>query len=264
MTSPVGSFVWYELMSEDADAAQRFYGEVIGWTFGAGEAGAPVDYRHIVRNDGAGAGGVLQLTPDMIAHGAHTTWMPYLHVADVDVAVTAIEADGGRVLMPRMDIDVGSFAMLTDPFGTPFYVMKPVPPAGQPDAQSTAFLADGLQAVRWNELASPDLAGAKAFYSKHFGFEFNNAMPMGPLGDYCFIEHGGQTLGAIMQRHDETRPPLWMMYFGVPSATAAKAAIEAAGGTALNGPHEVPGGDWVVQARDPQGAMFGVVGPKGE
>jgi predicted enzyme related to lactoylglutathione lyase len=28
--------------------------------------------------------------------------------------------------------------------------------------------------------------------------------------------------------------------------------------------HQVPGGDWVVIATDPQGARFGIVGPKGE
>jgi predicted enzyme related to lactoylglutathione lyase len=30
----------------------------------------------------------------------------------------------------------------------------------------------------------------------------------------------------------------------------------------LVGPHEVPGGGWIVQGIDPQGAMFAVVGPK--
>jgi uncharacterized protein len=27
-----GSFIWYELMSTDPDAATRFYGAVVGWT----------------------------------------------------------------------------------------------------------------------------------------------------------------------------------------------------------------------------------------
>jgi predicted enzyme related to lactoylglutathione lyase len=44
---------------------------------------------------------------------------------------------------------------------------------------------------------------------------------------------------------------------------AAKAAIEANGGRIRWGPMEVPGGQWIVVATDPQGAMFGVVGPKG-
>jgi hypothetical protein len=189
--------------------------------------------------------------------------VPYLHVTDIDAAVGAVLADGGRTLGPRMDIAEGSFAMVTDPFGTPFYLMKPNPPAGKPDAVSTVFTPDKVQSVRWNELASPDLAGAKAFYAKHFGFEFNNAMPMGPMGDYCFIDHGGKVLGAIMQRQDASQTPLWIMYFGVGEIDTACAAIASGGGKILHGPNQIPGGEFSVIALDPQGAVFGVVGPRG-
>ena len=34
------------------------------------------------------------------------------------------------------------------------------------------------------------------------------------------------------------------------------------GGTVTNGPHQVPGGDWVIYATDPQGARFGLVGSR--
>jgi predicted enzyme related to lactoylglutathione lyase len=87
---------------------------------------------------------------------------------------------------------------------------------------------------------------------------------MGALGDYCFIDHAGLRIGAIMQQPPQNAHAAWQFYFGVPSATAAKRAIEKGGGQVLNGPHEVPGGDWIVLAADPQGAPFGVVGPKGE
>ena len=189
--------------------------------------------------------------------------MPYLHVADVDSAVAEIEADGGRQLMAKTTIPEGSFAMVTDPMGTPFYVMSPVPPPGKPDAKSDVFSVSEAGHMRWNELASPDQARAKDFYARHFGFEFNNSMPMGEMGDYCFIEHNGTVLGAIM-RQQPGQPPLWVPYIGVTSAEAARRAIEANGGKVLNGPHQVPGGEWVVQAEDPAGARFGVVGPKGD
>jgi predicted enzyme related to lactoylglutathione lyase len=262
MSNPV-SFIWYELMTTDADAAAAFYGSVVGWSFSGQDPASPVDYRHITRSDGGGQGGVLPLTAAMKAEGAFPAWVPYLHVADIDAAVSAITADGGRVLGPRMDIAEGSFAMVTDPFGTPFYLMKPNPPEGRPGAASDVFARAKPQHVRWNELGSPDLAGAKAFYTKHFGFAFNTSMPMGPMGDYCFIDQGDLTLGAIMQRQDPSMPPLWTLYFGVPEIMAAAAAITAGGGTILFGPHEVPGGEYNVIARDPQGAVFGFVGPKG-
>ena len=264
MGNPPGSFIWYELMTTDADGASAFYHAVIGWTVSPRDAAAPLDYRFIGRSDGGMNGAVLQLSDEMREQGARPAWVPYLFVPDVDRAVAAILEDGGHLLMPKHIIPQGSFALASDPQGTPFYVMAPVPPPGKPEAKSDVFSVSEPQHVRWNELASPDLEGAKAFYAMHFGFEFNRSMPMGPMGDYCFIEHHGQTLGAIMQQQQAGQPPLWLPYIGVPSALAAKAAIAANGGRVLNGPMEVPGGEWIVVASDPAGALFGVVGPKGE
>ncbi len=259
--SPPASFIWYELMTDDADAAAAFYGSVVGWTFSRPDPASPVDYRHITRSDGGGQGGVLQLTAGMTAEGAFPAWVPYLHAADLDAAVAAVLADGGSRFSPRTDIAEGSFAMVADPFGTPFYLMQPAPPAGRPDAASDVFSPDKPQHVRWNELSSPDLAGAKAFYARHFGFAFNEVMPMGEMGDYCFFDQGELRHGAIMQRQDPDMPPLWTLYFGVPDINAAAAAITEGGGTILFGPHEIPGGECNIIARDPQGALFGLVGP---
>lgn len=263
MSRPV-PFCWYELMTSDADAAGAFYGEVVGWTLSASDPQSPMDYRMILRSDGGANGGVLQLSEEMRQGGARPAWVPYLAVADIDAGLSAIVGDGGGVLMPRTDIAEGSFAMVTDPQGVAFYLMEPRPPADRPDAQSDVFKADGVQHVRWHDLATPDPEGAKAFYARHFGFDFNHAMPMGDLGEYAFIDFEGQALGGIMPLIGETRGAGWQIYFGVPSAVAARDAIVRAGGTVLAEPHEVPGGDWVVIAIDPQGAQFGVVGPKGE
>jgi uncharacterized protein len=265
MGNAPGSFIWYELMTTDSTAAAEFYGAVVGWKIAAQpdpQAGAK-DYRMIGRSDGGSVGGVLQLDADMLAHGAHPTWLAYLQVEDVAAATQAIAADGGKTLMPKMDLPVGAIAMVADPLGTPFYVMAPIPPPGKPDATSDVFHPTAAQHVRWNELASPDLARAKAFYSKHFGFEFKETMSMGAMGDYCFIDHAGQRLGAVMQKADVNPVAAWLLYFGVPAVAAAARAIEAGGGKVLMAPHQVPGGDWIVVASDPQGASFGLVGPQG-
>jgi len=267
MSNAAGKFIWYELMTTDANAAARFYGAVIGWKIADRpdpQAGGS-DYRMVVRDDGGSAGGVLQITKDMQAQGARPAWVAYLHVPNVDAAVQAITADGGRVLMPKMTLPVGEIAMVTDPMGAPFYVMTPVPPPGKPDAVSDVFDPARPQHVRWNELQSADVARARVFYARHFGFQFNESMPMGPQqGDYQFIDHGGLRVGGMMKQMDAALPGGWNFYFGVHSASAAKRAIEAAGGQVQMDLHQVPGGDWVVIATDPHGARFGIVGPKGE
>jgi uncharacterized protein len=265
MANPVGSFIWYELMTPDAEASSAFYGKVVGWTTGSdGDAAANgMDYRHIVRSDGGFVGGMLGLSAEMLAGGAHPAWVAYLYVNDVDASVAAITADGGRVYMPATTMDgVGRFAMVTDPQGAPFYVMTPTPPPGDPDASSDAYDRNGVQHVSWNELYTTDLAAAKVFYAKHFNFEFNSSMPMGEMGDYCFIDHGGETIGAMMQKPPHVPVPGWTYYIRVPSIAAAIERVEAAGGKVLNGPMEVPGGEWVINGMDPQGAAFALVGEK--
>ena len=57
--------------------------------------------------------------------------------------------------------------------------------------------------------------------------------------------------------------PLWLFYFVVGDIDEAAARVTGAGGTVLNGPTEVPGSAWIIQASDPQGAMFALVGRRG-
>ena len=87
---------------------------------------------------------------------------------------------------------------------------------------------------------------------------------MGDEGDYCFIDHAGVRVGAIMQKSPMNPHAAWQFYIGVESVMVATRAIERGGGRVLMAPHEVPGGSWITIATDPQGAPFGVVGPRGE
>jgi predicted enzyme related to lactoylglutathione lyase len=266
MATNPGSFIWYELMTTDSNAASRFYGAVVGWTIpDRPDPQTPLDrdYRMIGRSDGGQLGGVLQLTAGMQAQGAGPCWLGYLSVADVGAATRAIEADGGHTHL-RLSLPVGDIAMVSDPMGAVFYVMRPVPPPDKPDAVSDVFHPTAPQHAVWNELLSADLARAKAFYAKHFGFAFNESMPMGEMGDYCFFDHGGLRPGAIMKKPADFPVSGWLTYFGVPSLMKARAAIESQGGRVLQEPHEVPGGVWILVAADPQGATFGLAGPKGD
>src|SRR4029453_9480506 len=147
-----GGFIWYELMTTDADGAKAFYDSVVGWDVGEGAAEYQ-GYRMINRKDGGFAGGVMPLTDEMQQHGARPTWLGYIYVPDVNQTVGKIEAAGGKALMPAMDIpNVGRIAMVADPQGIPFYVMKPIPPQGDPNGQSDVFSIPAEQRVGWNEL----------------------------------------------------------------------------------------------------------------
>lgn len=262
MGNPVGSFIWYELMTTDPQAAGRFYGEVVGWTFGAPQAPGGMDYRMIGRSDGGNAGGVLALTGDMIGGGAKPGWLGYIYVPDVDAEVARITEDGGRVGMPPTDIGtIGRIAMVLDPQGAAFYVMTPRPPADNPDATSDVFSVDRPQTVRWNELVTPDDDAAVDFYTRHFGWTQEGAMPMGALGDYRFIQLEGTGIGAVMKKADFMHGG-WTFYFGVDDIDRAFAAVTSAGGQTHGEPMQIPGGEFTCHATDPQGGYFGLVGPR--
>lgn len=259
MPDQSSTFIWYELMTTDPDAAKSFYDKVVGWNIGAESASPGQDYRMIGRSDGGNAGGVLGLSREMQDGGAKPVWLGYVHAPDVDARVAAIEADGGAVQMPATDMPgVGRIAMVADPQGAPFYLMSPTPPPGQEDAESDVFSVDQPEHVRWNELSASDDAAALAFYEKHFGWTKAGAMPMGDMGDYSFIAAGEVTIGAVMRGST----PGWLYYIGVADIDAASAAVTAGGGQVLDGPHEIPGGEFSLHGRDPQGAPFGLVGPR--
>ena len=259
-----GSHIWYELMTTDPDGATAFYGSVVpGWEIGQ-PIGGDQDYRMINRGDGGFAGGVLRLTSEMQQHGAKPLWMGYVGVDDVDDAVARIEAKGGKALMPPFDIPQGRIAMVADPQGNPFYVMKPVPPTDKPDAVSDVFSPTEEQRVAWNELSTADPVVARNFYGELFGWTSDEFMSMGEQGEYRFLAHDGTTIGATYKPQDEgfagKKPTGWRYYIRVPSVGQAAEAAKANGGNVLMGPHEVPGGDHIIVGTDPQGAEFALVG----
>jgi predicted enzyme related to lactoylglutathione lyase len=255
--NPKGDFIWYELMTPDAEGAKAFYDAVVGWSI---SEGAPEfqGYRMIGRSDGGNGGGVLPLTDEMQQHGARPMWLGYISVADVDQAIASITQSGGKSLMPAFDIpNIGRIALVADPQGVPFYVMKATPP--EPKAQSDVFSPDAVERCGWNELSTSDPVAARKFYTDQFGWGSDEFMDMGEMGEYRFLEQDGTRIGAlcgVMQGQQ----PKWRYYFRVPSISKAKETAEQKGGTIHMGPHQVPTGDYIVIGTDPQGAEFALVG----
>lgn len=259
MANRQGDYIWYELLTTDAEAAQAFYSKITGWTY-ADSGQKEMDYR-IINAGENNVGGLMQITPAMAEHGAKPMWLGYILVDDVDASVEAIGQDGGSVWMAAMDVpDVGRIAMVTDPAGVPFYVMTP---SGEGESLAFAYDKPREGHCAWNELVTPDQAGAWTFYGKHFGWAKDGEMDMGPeMGTYDFVRNGEVMLGAIMKGSAEWGPPRWNQYFRVPDIDVAKTTVEASGGIITNGPMEIPGGEFAMNCIDPQGAHFGLVGKR--
>lgn len=261
MANPNGTPIWFEYLGGDLDAAKAFYGDVVGWSIADSGMGSADGMTYLIASapDGDNVAGMMSNPmADM-----PPTWLIYFGTADVDAAVEAMTAAGAAVQMPATTMEgVGRMAMLADPQGIPFYVMR-----GASDEDSRAFQdyrkGDVTGHGVWVELASPDPKAAIAFYTGQLGIVQDGAMPMGDLGDYSFIHAGGTGIGAIMGVVMNARPG-WQPYFGADDIDAAVARLKAAGGTLIQGPDQIPGGSYVVVAEDHAGARFGFSGPRKE
>ena len=117
--------------------------------------------------------------------------------------------------------------------------------------------------VGWHELYAVDGKTAFAFYEKLFGWTKAEALDMGPMGVYQMFKAGGEmAIGGVMSKPAAMPVPAWGYYFNVPAIDAAAGRVAKGGGKIINGPMQVPGGQWIVQGIDPQGAHFNFVAPK--
>lgn len=249
-----GHFIWYELNTSDLDAAIAFYGKVVGWTVQAGTTPG-MDYRMIHAGEKQ-VGGMMTQPEEAKAMGAPPAWLTYVSVPDVDAEVSAFEAAGGKVLWPANDLaGVGRMAMVADPQGAAIYVMTPAT-----SEESGAFDRQAEGHCGWNEYHARDAAAAFDFYAGRLGWQKSDAMDMGEMGVYqTFTVDGAQTGGMM---NDPQVPPSWLFYFNVGDIDAAVLRITKGGGAIQLPPMQVPGGQWAVVARDPQGAMFGLLGTR--
>lgn len=118
-----GALGWNEVNTRDPEAAKAFYTSVFGWEteeLDMGELGAYTNWRMGDKE----VGGMIDITgrvPDEVP--AH--WLAYFVVEDVDVAAGKVGELGGGVSFGPIDVPAGRFAVVRDPAGAVFAVIKP-------------------------------------------------------------------------------------------------------------------------------------------
>jgi predicted enzyme related to lactoylglutathione lyase len=240
-----GTFVWYEHLARDADAAIAFYGDVVGWkteTFGDG-------YRMWVGSQGP-LGGVMAITPEMAREGTPPTWFAHVQVDDLDATVARVRKLGGKVHRePTAIPTVGRFAIVADPQGATLALFQPDQAMELHDAAKDGEFC-------WNELLTSDSEAAFKFYSDLLGWKILEEMDMGSMGKYRIFGLGDRRMGGMMTvPKGSPMPPMWMFYASTSDLDAAMKRATSRGAKVTNGPMDVPGGR-IAQLSDPQGAAF--------
>jgi hypothetical protein len=124
LANEAGSFCWTELNTRDLQAARAFYSEVFGWTPNDLDMGG-MKHTEWKLEEKSVAG--MMAMPEMVPAEVPAHWLVYFGTEDTDATVAKATELGATTIVAPMDIPPGRFAILTDPDGAAFAVIKPNP-----------------------------------------------------------------------------------------------------------------------------------------
>ncbi len=243
-----GSFVWSELASSDPAAAKKFYGEMFGWTYV--DAPMPMGVYTIFMADGNEAAALYQAPPDMPPN-----WGVYFSAHDLDADSAKIAGLGGEIVMGPQDIgEPGRMTVAKDPQGVFFSLW-------QAKGKIGATHGGPFGQVMWPELATPDPAGAVAFYSALLGWK---TKPETGVESAQYVEwvNNGRSIGGLMPMRGEMWqgiPPHWLIYITVADCDERAAHAASLGAKIRVPPMDIPNVGRFSVISDLQGATFSII-----
>ena len=239
---PDGTPCWVDYNAADLDAAHAFYTAVLGWTY---EEGLPeFGYYASCLSGGHRAAGMMPTRePDQ-----PSAWTTYFATSDAAATCDRVTSAGGTVVVPPMTVSTfGTMAIALDAQGYGFGLW-------QADQHLGAEVYNEPGSLVWNEAAVDEPAGARAFYTALFGFEWDEVDGM---DGYAVFRSGDRPLGGLGAR-EPGLPGGWSTCFSVASTDDAVAAVEQGGGKVVLAAQDTEFGRFAV-VEDPWGASFSVM-----
>jgi len=245
----VGKFVWYDLLTDDVDAARAFYGEMFGWEFD--DYGKDNHIYTIILQNGVPIGGIVasdQLKQDV----EQSRWLSYLSVENVDAAVAKTVVAGGKSFANGTDFpERGRVGIVKDPQGALIAYVRS--DSGDPDDAEPK-----LSQFFWTELWTSDLNAAEAFYTDLVSYERDAEADNAVDGSvYRVLKIGDRRRAGMLQIPFDGVLPNWLPYIMTPDPTAAAKRAESLGGRILLAPEGTLHSGSAIIA-DPTGGVFGI------
>jgi uncharacterized protein len=244
---PAGTFSWVDLATTDVEEAKAFYGGLFGWDIE--DLTSSQGTYTMCRLHGRDVAGIRQHAP-----GDGNGWDSSISVDDVDGVTARARELGATVLKEPVDmLGAGRKAVLQDPSGAAVALW-------QPQGHDGAGLVNEVGTWTWNELVTPDLAAAKAFYAGLFGWGAQDIPGSFPRTSFSL----GDLLvgGGHAPAPQEGPAPRWTISFRVADADQSAARAGELGGSVLLPPMDIPVGRFAIVA-DPEGASFTVTAVPG-
>jgi predicted enzyme related to lactoylglutathione lyase len=246
-----GKFIWGDLVTTDVEAARKFYGRLLGWTFRASGAG-PGAYT-IAMNDERPLCGMVQAPPRAGTNG-NPRWVGYISVPSVARAQKAVLKAGGReCVAPRKLPKRGEQAIFADPEGAIFGVMTSS--SGDPED----FLADPGDWI-WIQLLCRDARKATAFYRAVAGYDVTENSDSQWENDFVLVsgKFARATVMEIPRSNLQVRSA-WLPFVRVKNVTASVTQAEQLGGKVVLAPKAELFAGKIAVIADPTGAAIGLL-----
>jgi len=239
-----GEIYWFSLQTEDPVGAIRFYSGLFGWEIDTSPTGS-----YLMLRDGVPFASIAQIE-DKIPDVSETLWLAAINVRNINESVKAAKALGATI---RTDVTKlpgwGSFALIQDPQGAPFFLAAPERPLGG---------RLGYSGWRWAELWTHDPAAAEAFYSKVIGYTREDVA----VGDetYSILGIGGTRNAGLVKLDQPEIAARWAPYVGVSDLRGILVRVWENGGKVLREPAEldfaVAGKNRIALIEDPSGGVL--------
>lgn len=245
-----GTFCWIDLATSDEKGAKEFYTKLFGWKYD--DKPTPHGNYCMALVNGKTVAAIMEMNEDM-KQGSDVPphWVNYIYVDDVDATTAKVEAAGGKVCMPVMDVmSAGRMSAIQDSTGAHINLWQKKDYFG-------AELVNEPNTWCWSELDTRDTESAKKFYSALFDYEYEDM----PEAKYVLIKNNGKMNAGMMDVTDVAPPEVpshWLVYFAVDDCEKSMEIAKEAGGEVIMGPMEVDVGTFAV-LKDPQGAVFAVI-----
>ena len=245
-----GTPSWVDLQTSDPAGAKEFYAALFGWDYDDEPVGHDADGNDAFYSMATRNGKHVAAIAPLPMPGVPPHWNVYVTVADVDASAAQVPGAGGTVMAPPFDVmDAGRMSVVADPTGAMFCLW-------QPKGNIGAQLVNEHGTFTWEEVMTPDVPAATAFYEKLFGWKAQRADAPGM--EYTELKLGDRGIGGAMKPPMEGMPAVWGVYFAVDDCDKTAEVAAANGGTVLQPPFDIPPGRMAVIA-DPAGAFFSVI-----
>ena len=249
-TIPTGRFVWFEYVTKDVKKAQGFFGELFNWS--TQDVPMPQGSYQMISNAGQTIGGYM-VTPEGAPPHAH--WLSHLQVVDAAATARQIKSQGGKIRKDAFKVaEMGTMAIVADPFDGTFALWQPTKPEGMGDYRET------LGSFCWNELSTEQPEKSLEFYKKVGGFDVES-MDMPGMGKYHQLKSDGKPRAGVMKSSMPGVPQMWTPYVHVANADQSHDKAKKLGSKIHVPPTDIPNVGRFSIFSDPLGGTLGILQP---